>query len=326
MSTDTPAASTAGHACCAPAREGEPVPGGSAAGHLGSARRGTAAAAEPAGGWRALPGGAFLMGSERSPYPGDGEGPVREVVLDPFEIAATAVTNAEFGAFAAATGHVTDAERFGWSYVFAGFLPDGFPPTRAPARTPWWRQVYGASWRTPEGPGSGVRRRADHPVVHVSHHDALAYCAWAGTRLPTEAQWEYAARGGLVGKPYPWGDEREPGGEPRMNVWQGTFPHHNTASDGYPGTCPVDAFPANGYGLFNMTGNVWEWCADRFSPGFHKRGPRENPAGPPVGEGRVLRGGSHLCHESYCFRYRTSARMGNTPDSSSGNTGFRCVR
>lgn len=266
------------------------------------------------------------MGCDDAPYPRDGEGPVREVTLTPFEIAATAVATAEFGEFVEATGYTTDAERFGWSYVFAGFLPKNAPPTRSPAGTPWWRQVFGADWRHPEGPGSGLRRRADHPVVHVSHHDALAYCEWAGARLPTEAQWEYAARGGLTGCAYPWGDEREPGGEPRMNVWQGDFPHRNTAADGYPGTCPVDAFPPNGLGLFNTTGNVWEWCADWFSPGFHKRGPRTDPAGPPVGEARVLRGGSHLCHESYCFRYRTSARMGNTPDSSSGNTGFRVAR
>ncbi|WP_045863569.1 formylglycine-generating enzyme family protein [Streptomyces sp. WMMB 714] len=268
-------------------------------------------------------GGRFRMGCEDGPYPADGEGPVREVTLSPFSLASTAVSNAEFAAFASATGHRTDAERFGWSFVFGGFLPRDFPPTRAAASAPWWRQVFGADWRHPEGPASDVEGRPDHPVVHVSHGDALAYCDWAGVRLPTEAEWEYGARGGLAGMPFPWGERRDPGGTYRMNIWRGTFPETNTAADGYAGTCPVDAFPANGYGLFNMTGNVWEWCADRFSTDFHLDGPRTDPEGPPEGGTRVLRGGSHLCHESYCVRYRTSARMANTPDSTSGNTGFR---
>ncbi|MEU6083588.1 formylglycine-generating enzyme family protein [Streptomyces sp. NPDC047108] len=283
---------------------------------------------EPSGGWRPLPGGTYAMGCDRSPYPQDGEGPVREVSLDPFRLGATAVTNREFAAFVDATGYTTDAQHFGWSFVFGGFLPDDFPATRAAAATPWWRQVYGACWRHPEGPQSALAGRWDHPVVHVSHADAAAYCAWAGARLPTEAEWEYAARGGLEGKPYPWGDEPDPGGTYRMNIWRGDFPDRNTAADGYAGTCPVDVFPPNGYGLFNMVGNVWEWCADWFTPARTGPvpGPAVNPAGPPVGMVRVLRGGSHLCHVSYCFRYRTSARMGNTPDSSSGNTGFRCAR
>jgi formylglycine-generating enzyme len=311
------------HACCAPAREGEakarPAPAPAPA-------HNATRAAEPRKGWRRLDGGTFTMGADDSPYPADGEGPPRKVTLSPFELAATAVTVAEFAAFVEASGHTTDAERFGWSFVFAGFLPPDAAPTRGAAATPWWRQVFGAHWRRPEGPRSDTRKRADHPVVHVSHADALAYCSWAGVRLPTEAEWEYAARGGLEQQPYPWGDERDPGGAFRMNIWRGSFPDRNTAADGYAGTCPADAFEPNGFGLFNMTGNVWEWCADWFSPGFHKRGPRENPTGPPVGQARVLRGGSHMCHESYCLRYRTSARMGNTPDSSSGNTGFRVAR
>ncbi|MFG2757925.1 formylglycine-generating enzyme family protein [Streptomyces wuyuanensis] len=293
-----------GTACCAPRR---------AAGYTGVTSRSVPPSAtppQPVGGWRELRGGTFLMGCDDPPYPQDGEGPARQVAVGPFALAATAVTNAEFAAFAEATGHTTDAERHGWSFVFGGFLPDDFPPTRAASAAPWWRQVHGAYWRRPEGPGSGLDGRAGHPVVHVSHNDALAYCAWAGLRLPAEAEWEYAARGGLAGMPYPWGDRRDPGGEFRMNVWRGDFPHRNTAADGYRGTCPVDAFPANGHGLFNMTGNVWEWCADPFGPGGT----------------RVLRGGSHLCHASYCFRYRTSARIGSTPESSSGNTGFRCAR
>lgn len=275
--------------------------------------------------WVALPGGTFTMGCADGPYPADGEGPEREVTVDGFELAATTVTNAEFDAFVADTGYPTDAERFGWSFVFVAFLPPG-TPTRGAQVAPWWRAVPDADWCHPEGPLSDVDDRRDHPVVHVSHADALAYCGWAGTRLPTEAEWEYAARGGLTGQPYPWGAELTPGGEHRMNVWQGDFPDTNTGEDGYVGTAPAGAFGPNGYGLHNMTGNVWEWCADWFSPGFHKRGPRVNPAGPPVGHSRVLRGGSYMCHQSYCWRYRTSARMGNTPDSSSGNTGFRCAR
>ncbi|MDT0377949.1 formylglycine-generating enzyme family protein [Streptomyces sp. DSM 42041] len=315
-------------ACCAPARQGAPpaeTPH-AAAPSPGAPGDGPRSVPEPHGGWRSLDGGPFLMGSADGPYPADGEGPVREVAVSPFSLAATAVTVAEFAAFTEATGHTTDAERFGWSFVFAGFLPRDAAPTRGAAATPWWRQVFGADWNHPEGPGTDTAARRDHPVVHVSHADAVAYCAWAGVRLPTEAEWESAARGGLEQQPFPWGAERDPGGEPRMNIWRGTFPDRNTAADGYAATCPVDAFEANAFGLWNMTGNVWEWCADWFSPGFHKRGPRTDPAGPPVGQARVLRGGSHLCHESYCLRYRTSARMGNTPDSSSGNTGFRVAR
>ncbi|QUH03386.1 formylglycine-generating enzyme family protein [Saccharopolyspora erythraea] len=259
-----------------------------------------------------LDGGEFLMGSEDAhAYPGDGEGPVRAVRLEAFRISRTAVSNVEFGEFVAATGYRTEAERWGWSFVFAGLLPDDFPPTRGVAATPWWRQVEGADWRHPEGPGSDVDERGDHPVVHVSWSDARAYCAWAGLRLPTEAEWEYAARGGLAGRAFPWGDELEPGGRHLMNVWQGEFPRRNTRADGWLGTCPVDAFPPNGFGLHNTTGNAWEWCADWFDPGHRTR--------------RSARGGSYLCHDSYCRRYRVSARQGLTPDSTTGNTGFRCA-
>jgi formylglycine-generating enzyme required for sulfatase activity len=267
------------------------------------------------------------MGTDdRRSYPADGEGPVREVRVAAFWIDPHAVSNARFAEFVAATGYVTEAERCGWSFVFAGFLPAGFPPTRAVAAAPWWRQVPGADWRHPEGPQADIAQRLDHPVVHISWNDAQAFCRWAGLRLPTEAEWEYAARGGLEQKRYPWGNQREPGGIHRMNVWQGRFPHHNTGEDGFLGTAPVDAFPPNVYGLHNMTGNVWEWCADWFSATFHLAGPRANPAGPPDGAQRVMRGGSYLCHESYCFRYRVAARSSNTPDSATGNLGFRCAR
>lgn len=274
-----------------------------------------------------LPGGEFSMGSEDPlAYPEDGEGPVRTVRLDPFWISRTAVSNRDFAEFVDATGYRTEAERWGWSFVFAGLLPGDFPPTRGVATAPWWRQVEGADWRHPEGPHSTVDGREDHPVVHVSWSDAQEYCAWAGLRLPTEAEWEYAARGGLSGNPFPWGAELEPGGEHRMNVWQGVFPRHNSRADGWYGTCPVTEFPPNGFGLHNMTGNVWEWCADWFHPTFHTLDRRTNPRGPEQGTHRSARGGSYLCHESYCRRYRVSARQGLTPDTTTGNVGFRCVR
>ena len=275
----------------------------------------------------ALDAGEFLMGStDRFAYPDDGEGPLRRVRLDAFRVEPRAVSTSEFARFVDATGHVTEAERFGWSFVFAGLLPDDFPPTRGVQAAPWWRQVEGADWRRPEGPGSGVEDRGDHPVVHVSWNDADAYCGWAEARLPTEAEWEYAARGGLEARAFPWGDEREPGGEHRMNVWQGEFPRQNTLEDGFLGTCPTDAFPPNGYGLYNMTGNVWEWCSDWFSRDFHTRDKRTRPQGPRRGERRSTRGGSFLCHASYCRRYRVAARNSLEPDSTTGNTGFRCVR
>lgn len=273
---------------------------------------------------RWLPGGTFAMGSTGArAVPGDGEGPVHDVSIGPFGIDAYAVSNDRFAEFVAATGHRTDAERYGWSFVFGAFLPDDFPPTRGVAAAPWWRQVEGADWCHPEGPSTGLDGRGDHPVVHVSWHDAAAYCAWSGTRLPTEAEWEYAARGGLAGHDFPWGDELEPGGEHRMNVFQGTFPGGGTAVDGFAGTAPVDAFAPNGFGLHNVTGNVWEWCADWFDPQWYGRGPQQDPTGPSTGTSRVMRGGSYLCHESYCSRYRVSARSSNTPDSSTGNLGFR---
>jgi sulfatase modifying factor 1 len=273
-----------------------------------------------------LPEGEFMMGSDdRLAYPADGEGPVRSISVSAFWIDTCAVTNEQFGRFVDDSEYVTEAERFGWSFVFAGLLPDDFPPTRAVARAPWWRQVEGADWRHPEGPQSSVDDRLDHPALHVSWNDARAFANASGKRLPTEAEWEYAARGGLEGQPYPWGDTLEPGDEHCMNVWQGTFPQENTAADGYYGTCPVDAFPPNGYGLHNMTGNVWEWCADWFSPGFHVQDRRTNPIGPQSGTHKLMRGGSYLCHASYCRRYRVSARNPMPPDSSTGNIGFRCA-
>jgi formylglycine-generating enzyme required for sulfatase activity len=272
----------------------------------------------------ALPGGEFIMGtSDPLGYPGDGEGPEHAVELSPFSIARHPITNAQFAAFVDATDYRTTAEQLGNSFVFAGLLPDDFPDTRAVASAPWWREVLGADWRHPEGPQSDIAGRADHPAVHVSWIDAAAFCRWSGTRLPTEAEWEYAARGGRVGSHFPWGDEREPDGEHRMNVYQGEFPQRDTGADGWIGTCPVGSYPANGYGLHEMTGNVWEWCRDWFDPTYYASSPRRDPQGPPGGPARLLRGGSYLCHESYCWRYRVDARSANTPDSTTGNLGFR---
>ncbi len=244
-------------------------------------------------------------------YPDDGESPVRSVAVAPFAMAACAVSNDDFGAFVADTGSPTDAEQLGWSFVFAGLLPDDFPDTRGVAAAPWWRQVLGASWRHPEGPASTLDDRWNHPAVHLSRTDAEAWCAWAGLRLPTEAEWEYAARAGAA-TVWPWGDELAPGGQHRANTFQGDFPTRDTGEDGWAGTAPVDAFEPNAFGLWNMVGNVWEWTADAFV----------SPAD-PSGARSVIKGGSYLCHESYCRRYRPGARSGSTPDSSTGNLGFR---
>jgi formylglycine-generating enzyme required for sulfatase activity len=281
-----------------------------------------ATATAAAGSFVDLPGGRFAMGTDDPGYPADGEGPIHVVELSSYRIDRHAVSNDRFAAFVAATGHVTEAERWGWSFVYAGLLPEDFPPTRAVQGAEWWRQVEGADWRHPEGPHSDVAGRGDHPVVHVAWTDAVAFCDWSGTRLPTEAEWEHAARGGGQGH-FPWGDEAEPGGERRMNVFRGQFPRPDPAAT--TGTCPVDAFPPNGFGLHNATGNVWEWCADWFEPGYYRRSPRRDPKGPEHGTHRVMRGGSYLCHASYCWRYRVDARSANTPDSTTGNLGFRVV-
>lgn len=316
------------------------------AGHVGDAGliAGLAASAPQDLRLIGLPGGTFRMGSEDAlAYPADGEGPVRAVAVDPFAIAATTVTVASFAAFVLATGHRTEAEVHGDSLVFAGHLAEAVrAQSPAVAATPWWRQVAGATWLHPAGPGapdpgasgpdapeSGVAEpdvagRAggaaavgrveghgpivalpDHPVTHVTRRDAEAYAAWVGARLPTEAEWEYAARGGLDQQPYPWGSVREPGGVPRMKTFVGTFPDGPTEP---VGTVAADAFAPNGFGLHNMTGNVWEWTSGVFAPHDDRA---------------VLRGGSHLCHASYCRRYRTSARTAVTPDTSLAHTGFR---
>lgn len=308
--------------------------------------------ADATSGMRFVPGGEFTMGSERF-YPE--ERPRRRVRVDPFWIDETPVTNAQFAAFVAATGYRT----------FAEVPPDpadypGMPPEMARAgslvfRQPrgpvdlqdfrkWWTFCFDASWRAPLGPGSSIERLQDHPVVHIAYQDAEAYAAWAGKALPTEAQWEYAARGGLHDAEFAWGDELAPDGRMLANFWQGEFPWHNEMLDGWERTSPVRTFPANGFGLFDMIGNAWEWTTDWYAdPADAKaasgsccvpvnpRGAREeqsyDPAAPAQKIGRkVLKGGSHLCAPNYCQRYRPAARYPQPIDTSTGHVGFRCVR
>lgn len=270
-------------------------------------------------------GGVFDMGTRKSQYADDLDSPVRKVKVSPFQLSKVTVTNALFGAFVSETDYVTTAEREGWSFVFQGFLanPDNHPDY---ARgTPWWRRVDGAYWAAPEGPSSTIEARMDHPVTHVSWYDATAFCGYLGLRLPTEAEWEFAARGGLKGSKHPWGHALVPTSGHAQNTWQGDFPAVNTAEDGYAGTAPVDAFAPNDFGFFNMTGNIWEWSADWFGPlpeGKVGRPPKD-PTGAKSGPGRAMRGGSHLCHVSYCERYYVHSRTWNTPDSSTGHIGFR---
>jgi sulfatase modifying factor 1 len=285
---------------------------------------------EPGSQMVALPGGVFLMGTNSTAgYVHDGEFPARAVTVGPFSIDRFPVTNRRFGEFVAATGYVTEAEQFGWSFVFWAHIPkDKFLELvdDTVAAAPWWCKVQGAKWDAPEGPGSNIAARDNYPVVHVSWNDAQAYCSWSGLRLPTEAEWEYAARGGLEQKIYPWGDELCPEGKHRCNIWQGEFPRHDTAEDGYAGTCPVDAFPPNDFGLYSVAGNAWEWCADWFDATHHRTASQDNPKGPATGTARVMKGGSFLCHKTYCHRYRVAARSSNSPDSSTANIGFRCAR
>ena len=269
----------------------------------------------------ALDGGWFRMGADDGPHPEDGEGPAREVFVNPVSLAATAVTMTDFSDFVAATGYITLAERAGSSFVFFAFSdPDtAFP---APLHAPWWRQVLGACWNSPTGVGNPFETNGDHPVTHIASQDALAYCRWSGTRLPTEAEWEYAARGKLIGQPFPWGETLEQDGLHHANVWQGEFPEFNNRADGYEGTAPVASYQPNSLGFFNMTGNVWEWVSDQFT-NLHSPRPTRNPYGPLNGPAFVAKGGSYLCHLSYCARYRTSSRQSLLADTTTGNLGFR---
>lgn len=315
--------------CCVPAGASTPVGVTVAAGGPVAAPSGGVPGTDPTP-LATIPGGRAALGDHFGDgYAGDGEGPVHEVQVSAFRLGTTTVTNAAFAAFVDATGHRTTAEAEGYSAVFhtdvAATVADvlGYSPA-----TPWWVGVRGADWRHPEGPRSGIEDRADHPVVHVSHDDALAYARWAGRRLPTEAEWEYAARGGLAGKRYPWGDELmagDTGEEWQVNIFQGSFPATNTAEDGWTTTAPVTAYRPNGYGLHQMVGNVWEWCSDWFDPTAYDARATLDPRGPASGTVRVMRGGSFLCHDSYCNRYRVAARSAAPPDSTASNLGFRCA-
>ncbi|XP_011313880.1 sulfatase-modifying factor 1 [Fopius arisanus] len=273
-----------------------------------------------------IEGGVYSIGTDNPILVVDGEGPKRRVVLDNFYMDKYEVSNRNFEIFVEATGYRTEAEKFGNSFVFEGLLSEGVKEgiAEAVAQAPWWLPVVKADWRHPEGVDSTIQDRMDHPVIHVSWNDASAFCKWAGKRLPTEAEWEVACRGGLNERLYPWGNKLMPNHKHRINIWQGEFPHNNTAEDGYKGTAPINEYPSNGYGLHNMAGNVWEWTSDWWNT-RHSKDQSNNPVGPSSGSDKVKKGGSYLCHESYCFRYRCAARSQNTPDTSAGNLGFRCA-
>ena len=290
-----------------------------------------------------VPPGRFWMGSQH----GNPDAPQHEVQLDGFWIDACEVTNAQFAEFVAATRFVTDAEKkpseadvpgLTEEQRIAGSLVFTPPPQAVDLREfwTWWSFVPGADWRHPTGPGSSIAGKDDHPVVHVSWRDAQAYAKWAGARLPTEAEWERAARGGLDRKTFAWGDELMPQGAWQANIWQGTFPAKNERLDGFETTAPVRAFPPNQFGLYGISGNVWEWCEDRYRPDAYGDGSKvaQNPQGPatshdpdePGIEKRVMRGGSFLCSDAYCLGYQPGTRMKSSPDTSFCHTGFRCVR
>lgn len=296
-----------------------------------------------------VPGGVFHMGSENF-YPD--ERPVRRIRVASFFMDIAPVTNAEFHRFVEATGHVTFAEVAPLAEDYPGALPEMLqagslvfvmPPGPVPMRIDnWWHFVFGADWRHPTGPESTIDGLSDHPVVHVTAADAEAYASWAGKRLPTEAEWEFAARGGLDGADYAWGPELQPGDDPLANYWQGRFPFENTLDDGFVRTSPVGSFPANGYGFVDMIGNAWEWTSDWYRsvnaesstrpccvPTNPRGGTQEesydaHSAGPRIPR-RVLKGGSHLCAPNYCQRYRPAARFAHPVDSSTSHIGFRCV-
>lgn len=269
-----------------------------------------------------IEGGRIPVGTDQPILPFDGEGPIRLVRINSFHLSIAAVTNAQFAAFVAATDYITEAERLGWSYVFYQFL-DGRVPTSGVVGAEWWRRIEGACWAAPFGPGSSFEGLEDFPVTHVSWQDAVDYCRWVGGRLPSEAEWEHAARGGLLRPVYPWGDRHPTDSFTPCNIWQGRFPDYNSGIDGHIGLAPAISYEPNGYGLYNMAGNCWEWTSDAFRVRSLKKRSREANASAQQGSRKVLKGGSYLCHASYCHRYRIAARMGSTGDSTTGHIGFR---
>lgn len=332
---------------------------GAAEGFAPTVANAAVAPGTPPAGMVWIPGGEFSMGSldPRGELCGGNEPmedarPIHRVYVDGFWMDRTEVTNAEFARFVAATGYVTVAERplrpedfpgVPLDRLVAGSLvftpPDHAVPLGDFLR--WWSYVPGANWRQPTGPGSSLEGRAHHPVVHVAYEDAEAYARWAGKRLPTEAEWEFAARGGLSGQAYAWGNELNPGGRWMANIWEGDFPHANSAADGHADAAPVASFPPNGFGLHDVAGNVWEWCSDWYRPDTYARqasapGAVRNPRGPAAADSldplepgqpkRVQRGGSFLCTDQYCTRYRLGTRGKGAPDTGSNHVGFRCVR
>ena len=271
-----------------------------------------------------IEGGWFLMGSDDAQHPEDGEAPVRKVWVDSFSIASTAVTNADYLLFIESTGYKTLAENIGNSFVFCNSLKhtDNY---KSFANAPWWKIVDGACWKNPEGRGSSVVNRNTHPVVHLGEMDLLAYCEWTQTRLLTEAEWEFAARGGLSQNSFPWGNILKKDGKFQANIWPDESFLLNREFPLKYGTMPVDSFDPNSFGLFNMTGNVWERVADKFTT-LHSPRPVRNPIGPINGMEFVAKGGSFLCHNSYCVRYRTSSRQSLKANMTSGNIGFRVAK
>ena len=317
-------------ACCAPRRDGSGLTP-----NLGLCTQAAKNLVVSKEGMIRIEAGKYSIGFEGpEACESDGEGPVREITLDSYCLDQTAVSNAQFTEFIEDTGYVTESETFGWAHVFIGQLSNSKQRKLRGSNTvrglQWWYAIEGAYWRKPEGPGSTIKKRMDHPVVSISWNDATAYAEWAGKRLPTEAEWEVAARGNNNSQNmYPWGMELEPNGKHRCNVWQGDFPSQNSAADGYLWTAPVTAYRKYDNGFYNLLGNVWEWCADRFHSTWHAKESeltRINPKGPASGDSRVMKGGSFLCHDSYCNRYRLGARTANTPDSAATNLGFRCAR
>jgi len=302
-----------------------------------------------------IPGGDFQMGAADKEGRAD-EYPQHAVHVDGFYMDATEVTNAQFKEFVKATGYVTTAERTPDWEELKKQLPPGTPKPAdsllvaaslvftPPAKdvalndvSQWWQWVKGADWKHPQGPSSSIKGKEHYPVVQVSWDDAMAYAKWAGKRLPTEAEWEWAARAGLTNQPYTWGNEAVEKGQPKANIWQGHFPDRNTVADGFARVAPVRSFAANAYGLYDIAGNVWEWCADWYRSDYYAQAGAKklvNPAGPsashdpeePSVPKRVVRGGSFLCHASYCASYRVSARMKTSPDTGLEHTGFRCVK